>query len=381
MISTRHLDTQSLPNLIINGAFDHLEPSKNNFIPHFWALENLELREPKARSENVYKIVQGETLNRAEDLRDYFCIELSTKPTASMTQSFLIDPNVAFDFPIPMAPSATRLEVSAGYLSPFNTFLVRSNTFTLGLSARVVRGAAKITAAFLNSVGAPILETVLTESASAFFTKQRWRRYTGQLTPEQTPSAIKISVIRSDPTEFLELHIGNIQLVCGAYHDVPYTGDRLLSAIPKNAIVLSLGTGCPPGFIELEEPDGVSVPESWTQQDTSLKARHNLFPIGISGNLDPSALVGDPTHNRSEYRFTLALDDVEAFESYDSLQVIQTTVPVPSTQPGSTITSVSETQSSYAADEATNGTADHQHNVSAAGSIPLNRSFRFCRKL
>lgn len=380
MISTRHLDTQSLVNLLTNGGFDHLEQVGDNLVPHFWELGSVVPRVNTTKSEDIYSIVQNESLTTKDDLRDYISIRLATKSSATMTQSFLIDPKVALDFPVPLQPGSTRTEVSAGYLSQYDRFLVRSNSFTIALSIRVRLGSASVSAAFLDSNRSTIGLAQLVPAISASGTKQKWRRYAARLTPEFTPAYIQLTVTRAAPTEYLEAHIGNIQLVCGAYEDAPYTGDRLLTAIPKNAIVMSMGLGCPPGFVQLEEPANVTLPESWAPQDPSLRARFNLYPVGAEGTVDPSALVGNPTHNRDSYKFTLTRNNVEAFESFDALTT--TTTQSTSTTTNNTIVTSEINQTAVAGDEASaDGKADHQHNVSAGGSIPVTRAFRFCRKL
>lgn len=385
MISTRHLDTQSLINLLTNGGFDHLEQVGDNLVPHFWELGNVVPRVNTTKSEDIYSIVQNESLTTKDDVRDYISIRLATKSAATMTQSFLIDPKVSLDFPVPLVPGSTRAEISAGYLSPYDKFLVRSNSFTIALSVRTKLGAVSITATFLDTNRSTIAISQLVPAISAAGTKQRWRRYATKLTPEFTPAYIQLTINRAAPTEYLEAHIGNIQLVCGAYEDAPYTGDRLLTAIPKNAIIMSMGLGCPPGFVQLEEPENVTVPESWAAQDPSLKARLNLYPVGAEGTADPAALVGDPTHNRESYKFTLTRNNVEPFESFDSLTTVTSRTYSTTVNQGNeneqTLTSEIN-QTAIAGDEASSdGKADHQHNVSAGGSIPVTRAFRFCRKL
>ena len=379
MMSTRNLDTQSLLNVVINGAFDHLETVGNNLIPHFWEFANIAAPRDTGKSEDTFTVVRGESLARKGDLRDYLVARLATKLSATMTQSFLIDSKVALDFPVPLIPGTIRREVGAGYLSRYDTFLARSNSFTVGISTRVRLGSASITASFLDINKSPIATAELMPASSAASTKQLWRRYAAKLTPEFTPAYVKLTITRSSPTEYLELNLGNIQLVCGAYDSVPYTGDRLLSAIPPDVVVLSLGSGCPPGFVELEEPSGVSVPDSWAAQDATLMARRNLYPIGTETAVNPSQLVGDPTHNRSSYKFRVSRNGVEAFESFDALTTVTSTAV--GVQSGSTITTTERVQTAIAADEAPSGIADHQHNVSAGGSIPVTRSFRFCRKI
>lgn len=362
MISTRHLDTQSLINLLVNGGFDHLETINGALVPHFWSFSGVVPLVNTTKSQDNYTIIQNEQLTTKIDARDYISIKLASGSGMTMTQSFLIDPGVAFDFPVPLQPGSTRSEISAGYLSQYDKSLVRSNSFTIALSARVKLGAVKISASFLDINKAPITTSLLVPATSGAVTKQKWRRYATTLTPEFTPAYLQFEITRSSPTEYLEVHVGNIQLVCGAYDDAPYTGDRLLTAVPKNAIILSMGQGCPPGFVQLEEPEGVPLPDSWLAQDPTLKARYNLYPVGAEGSVDPASLVGDPTHNRDSYKFSLTRNNVEPLESFDSVS------------PATSLT--------FAGDEATSdGEADHQHNVSAGGSIPVTRTFRFCRKL
>lgn len=366
MRSVRSADVYSLPNLLRNGGLDFLEPQDDgHLLPHFWSFTGLVPRTESEEAVNSYEVITGETIERRGDLGDYFKINLLDNSLVRINQSFLAT-NI-LDFPVPLASGSARKEVAAGFLSKFERLLSRSRDYSIGVSIRVVRGRVNVSTRFVDEKGVVITESDLSVGQEATLTARRWLRKQTYLTPSSTPASISFNIQRVAGSELTEVHIGFFQLVLGQYDYVPYTGDPSIGVLPKDAIVMVMGDTCPPGFVALEEPSG-EVPEDWLAVDAEAKIREGNFPIGNDGSGD---LKGDPTHNRDTYQFRLDANDTEAFESFDSRHGSATTgsvsynpnVRTPADEPDET------------------GRADHQHNVRDAGSIPVNRQFKFCRRL
>lgn len=369
MRSVRHADVCSLPNLLSNGAFDFVEDVAGTPTAHFWTGHGVTAATNAAATQSVCGLVRGETIVDAEGASDYVRFDLLSGAAASWRQSFLADPAAhVLDFPTPLAPGSARREMAPGFLSRFRRTLARSRSYTAALSARVVRGAATLSARFLDADGGLIASADLTARADSGATGRRWKRYSATLTPAVVPSAIEFVAVRTGG-EIVELHLSLFQLVLGAYDEAPYTGDPLVAAVPADAIVLALGSVCPPGFVALEEPAG-AVPAAWLAADPTLKLRRGAFPLGATK--PDTAPHGAPTHNRTDgYQFEVAADDVVEFESFDSTW-------------GSAVSgSVSYNPNVRTpADEPDDrGRADHQHNVREGGSLPAHRRFLFCRRL
>jgi hypothetical protein len=369
MRSVRVTDVFALPNLLSNGGFDRLVTTDGVTTAAYWTVSGAS-SETLGAGGNRYTFVTAEDSDEEFSARDYVRLSLSESRPVVLSQSFLADPaQNALDFPVPLLAGSDRQEVLEGFRSVYTKLLPRSRSFTVGVAARINRGRAILAARFLDASGRTIGGVDLNPVLDAKSSKRKWRRWSGVLTPPGTPASIEIYVQRISAGDFVELHLGELQLITGAYDEAPYTGDPGLTAIPKGAIIFSLGESCPPGFEELPAADG-TIPAEWLAADPEAELRFKAFPIGATSST--GAVAGSPTHNRSEYSFRLALDDVEAFESFEgkiaespdnSAVGYNPSVTVPADEPDA------------------KGTANHQHNVLDAGSLPVNRPLRLCRRV
>lgn len=371
--SVRHADVYALPNLVRNGGLDYLEPLENGHrLPHFWRFDGLVPRAESEEATNSYDVVAGEEVTRRGDVGDYVRVFLLDNQQVSLTQVLVSDPGAnALDFPVPLVPGTARGEVSEGQLSVYERLLSRSRDYTFGVSMRVLRGKVDVSIRFSDLQGDPIAEVKIGERQDAFFTNRLWRRLSGTLTPSSVPATASFVLQRVPGSDLAEVHLGHFQIVLGTYDSAPYTGDPSLGVIPRDAVVMVMGERCPPGFVSLEEPEGVPVPEDWLADDAEARVREGNFPIGSNGPVDPSALQGDPTHNRDGYQFRLTQDHTVPFESFDSRFGSATTGAV----------SHNPNVRSPGDEPDDEGTADHQHNVRDGGSVPANRQFKLCRRL
>ena len=367
MRSVRHADVFSLPNLLGNGAFDFVEDVAGVPTAHFWTADGATAA-GSAAAQDGWSVVRGEKIEDDEGAADYVRFEMLSGAVVGWRQSFLADASATLDFPVPLSPGSARREVPAGFLSRYRRTLARSRSYTLGVSVRAARGAVSVQARFLTEDGTPIAEAALTTRHDATATRRKWRRYAAVLTPAAVPATLEIRLTRLGG-ELADVHLSLFQLVLGAYETAPYTGDPLAAAVPKDAIVLSLGSVCPPGFVALEEPEG-AVPETWTAVDPTLKLRRGAFPVGSAA--PTAAPLGAPTHNRADgYHFELAADDVTRFESFESTWGSATSGSV----------SYNPNVRSPADEPDDRGHADHQHNVREGVSLPAHRRLLLCRRL
>ncbi len=365
MRSFRPADTRALVNLLRNGGLDYLEQKDGYLLPHFWDLTNLVPRAQSAESKSSYEIITGAEPDPG-GLVDYWKLLLLDAKESQLSQSFLSD--AVFDFPTPLAPGSVRQEVAGGYLSRYERLIYRTRPMSLGVSLRVVRGTVDVTVRVADENGRLAADAVLVSRADASFTGRRWRRLAVSFTPTASPARVVIVLKRSAGSDLTEVHLGNVQLVLGAYGEVPYTGDPSVSAIPRGAVVLSMGDACPPGFVRLEEPEGQSALAAWKAVDPAAAVRSGNFPYQSA---DQAALDGEPTHNVEDPHFSLVNDQTIAFESFASRLGSATTGTI----------SYNPNVRCPADEPNENGTADHQHGLAAGGSIPVNRSFLFCRRL
>ena len=365
----KHADAFCLRNILVNGAMDHLETIDGNKYPHYWNLSGGKFYPDDLSVNAAYVISEDQT--EVDGASDYLSIKLVSSTVFSLNQSFKLDPNVnVTDFPIPLEPATARREVYEGYLSAYTKLLGKQDVYTLEMSMRLRSGRVTVSAKFLD-LDDQVIATSDSRTLSRT-TNSTWSRVTLKIPAPIEPANLIISMQRAERTELAEVHVGNMQLVHGNHDSAPYTGDSVYAAIPKDCIMMFMGKACPPGFVKLEEPESQATPEEWLASDARIKPRFRAFPYGSKQPTNQS--FGSPTHNRASYKFNLLVDQTREFESF--LSKFGQSV---STDPAQFPSYNSFGRSP--ADEAAEGTADHQHNVSDAGSIPVNRQFLFCRKI
>jgi len=359
MRSFRPADSHALINLLRNGGFDVYDVA--NQTAHFWSILGAVHKSVSEGSNSDFEIIRNSQVGGP---CDFLLARILSAEPFLLRQNFISD--TPLDFPVPIAPNSNRSEVPAGFLNVYERLPIRTRALSFGLSVRVIRGIAKITARFLDSTGAICAEVILAARINSAFTRGRWQRLSGSATPSASAVSVIFMIERTSDSDLCEISLANIQLSLGAYRVVPYTGDLFVSTMPPNAVVLSLGDTCPPGFVELEEPDG-TVPEAWLAANPEAKIVSGNFPYHASSGMTD----GEPTHGLPEVQFEESVTEIVAFESFSSLLAASVTG-----------------QNGYnpnirsPADEPTeDNTTDHQHSLEDAGSIPVNRQFTFCRKL
>lgn len=362
MRSFRPADTRSLPNLLRNGGFDYAETVDDVLIPHHWTFDGLTTRAASEEAASSYEVILGEA-PAAGGLVDYLKLTILDGSEVGLAQSLVS--SAVLDFPVPTPPGSARSEVPAGYIGTFERLVTRTRPMSLGISIRVVRGSVAATVRVSDAAGSLSVEASLSSRINSAITKGKWQRLAVSFTPSSTPASVALVFTRLPGSDLAEVHIGNIQMVLGAYADVPYTGDLSLGVMPTNSVIMTFGASCPPGFVELEEPAG-TVPEAWLAVDPNAKLRAGAFPFHSTGSV-----TGEPTHGLETAHFEPAVNDVIALESFSSLLGSSTTgsngynpnVRCPADEPDDS------------------NVADHQHTLEDGGSVPVNRLLRFCRRL
>lgn len=370
MRNIRHANTLALINLLHNGGLDYLEDKGSYKLPHFWRFVNIVPKPLTDGASNTYDVVEGETIAKVHDARDYMRLFIQNSQPVRLIQRFDIDENVnVLDFPQPLAPGSGRTEVAEGFRSTYNRVLGRTRSYSFGLSLRVLRGEVTVRVQFFDSDNQLIVEEVIADRADSRFTNRSWRRLSASLTPSRVPAWASFTFDRSGDAELVEAHVGLFQMSLGRYDEVPYTGDPSVGVIPKDTIILSMGSSCPPGFVPIGNDDLQPLPE-WLEEDPSAQARLGNFPIGNDGT---GELKGHFIHNRSSYDFQLDTDDLIPFESFDSRWGSATS--------GNNGVNYNPNVNTPADEPEEDGTSDHQHVVGTGSSVPVNRSFLFCRRL
>lgn len=370
MRNVRHASTLALVNLLHNGGLDYLEDRDSYVLPHFWQFGNLVPRSLTDGSSNTYDVVQGEEISHVDAARDYMRLFIQNNEAVRVYQRFDVDPTVnVLDFPQPLAAGSARSEMPEGFRSTFNRVLTRSRDYSFGVSFRVLRGRVNLRVQFYDSSDNLITDVLVAENVDSRFTNKAWRRLSGSVTPAKVPGWVSFTVERAGVAELCEVHMSLFQLSVGSYQDVPYTGDPSLGVIPKDTIVLAMGSSCPPGFVELGN-DNLQPLNDWLDEDGEAEARVGQFPIGDDGS---GELKGDFTHNRSSYDFSLETDETVPFESFDSRWGSATS--------GNNGVNYNPNVRTPADEPNDDGVADHQHSVDVGSSVPVNRSFLFCRRL
>lgn len=370
MRNTRHADTLALVNLIPNGGLDYLEDKGDYKLPHFWRFVNIVPRPLSGGTDNTYDVVEGEEIKAVDEARDYLRLLIQNNKPVRLIQRFDVDTETnVLDFPQPLDPGTARTEVAEGFRSTYNRVLARTRDYSFGLSLRLLRGEVTVRVQFYDERDQLIVESVIADKADSRFTNRSWRRVSGFITPSKVPSWAAFTFERSGDAELVEAHAALFQLSLGKYSKVPYTGDPSLGVIPKDTIVLSMGSSCPPGFVAVGDDDLSPLPE-WLADEPTAKARLGQFPIGDDGS---GELKGAYSHNRDEYVFKLEVDDLVPFESFDSRWGSATT--------GNNGVTYNPNVNTPADEPEEDGTSDHQHEVDSGSSVPVNRSFLFCRRL
>jgi hypothetical protein len=346
--------TDQVINLLRNGAFEFLKPDDPADIP-FWEVTGLATQIVES-NDGPTKALQ---------------VTLTTEAAATLMQSFRIDTEAnVFDFVNPLAPYS-RASIEAGYNATALTVLPHKTPFTLSFAIKVLQGKAVITL-----IGKDYLESsslVFThtgEDMIALSSGKKWVRPSFRFSTNRSPVELGLNITRAPGAGLTIVQISQVALYNGYYDSTTYTGDPLSKCVPKDAIILCMGSHCPAGFTELGEDD-LTPPASWVVDEPSAKARQGNYPRAAEG------LTGAPTHASSTPGFTPKLGSIEEFVGFDSKIVLTN----PSTgNPPQTAFNLASKNIDVDLPDAS-GLPTHSHVLRKAGSRPTAITFRFCKRL
>jgi len=266
-------DVLSIPNLFRNGGLDFQDAS--SALPPFYSIAGA------ARNalvlENSWSQVFGETPSVSGGLSNYFVLHLPQPDPVTVTQDFS-NANAVFDHATPVTSGTSELQ-PYDYCS-IEPNLLYQGKFTLSFSIRVPQGEVSVGLTYQIAQTAGNMGAVYVE-LDPLLSGPSWRRYTGVVDAGTNKLVvIGVQVQRMGTARSVEVHLGNIMLAAGAYDDLPYTGDPAAAVFPRGAIVMSLGTSCPPGFVPLEHdglyPRSPDVDEKPGDTGGSKKHEHDL---------------------------------------------------------------------------------------------------------
>lgn len=344
--------TDQVISLMRNGAFEFLNPDDSTDIP-FWDITGL--------STNIVDSTTGPT--KALE------ITLATEAPATMIQSFRLDPEAnTFDFALPLLPY-TRSSIEAGYTSVATTILPHKTPFTLSFAVKVLQGKAKISVIGRDFTSSSFL--VLTHTGSDTVTlssDKKWIRPSFRFSSNRALIELGLNIERAAGSDLTVVQISQVALYNGYYDSTVYTGDPLARCVPKGAIILCMGSYCPPGFTELGE-DGLTPPASWVADEPSIKARKGNYPRAAEG------LTGAPTHGSATPGFAPKVASIEEFAGFDS-KLVLTDV---GTGVDAKMNLAKPNVDVDIPDEA--GLPTHSHVLKNAPSRPTAVAFRFCKRL
>jgi len=360
-MSQRFATTHQAVNLLRNGSLEMVEALDSGAQkPHFWSFDAL-IHEAlqDAVVVNTFEVLQ-EDPGPAPASR--FRVELVTGEPSKLYQDTTRDASVHVqDFPVPLAPSL-KPALPQGHFST-EVHALPKGDYTLSFDVRAYQGTVSIDPAAWDLVGAvqtptyPTGQTSVTLGASAI-----WRRITIQFSVDYALGGVGLQLERTTSSGLAVVEIGNVMLAQGHYRYLPYTGDPLLSAIPKGAIILTMGSVCPPGFEEIGE-DGLEPLPEWVADEPNILARKGNYPR------EGTELVGTTSHTVDAVEITPGTTDALEFSGPDSKVVDGTLVDTSKSNP--------------ATDEpgGSQGVPEHDHTIETAGTRPVSRGYLLCRRI
>lgn len=365
MSSLRFTSTYQAVNLFRNGHFDLVTSAG---IPAVWEVNNAGLvGTPEGSAGNTYEVLTEQDLSAGPEraLR----LTLQSGDSVELVQPFTADAgSQVFDFQTP-ASANQYPALMAGYPN-VGRARISQGTYTLAWSYQGVQGdlAFEPFALDLNGAqislqpqeGKPVIQ--LRES------ENRWRRLTSIISTTTAISKLGLRVSRQPGTDLAVVDLSLLSFTLGAYSTLPYVGDPLVSSIPQGAVVLSMGSGCPPGFEEIGNGDSEPLAE-WLAFNPEAQARKGNFPRS------DNELTGTELHGSEVKSITPGKVDIVNFVSQDSKTVVE--------DEGDTGPELDYKGSNPDVDApgGLNGTPDHPHTFEPAPTRPSSRAFRFCKRL
>ncbi len=348
--------TQQAINLLNNGSFEIKGTSL-----HYWDIEGI-----GGSSANSYSIVE------TEGGYPYLQLELSSLTPFRLSQQFGKGVRGTLDFPVPM-PSGMRTTIPEGYLVEEAKVLPHGVFYTLAFDIKVVSGSAIIDPIILdlNSEETGETTTLVTYEGLSRLTLSKsngFKSYSFKFKPARGLYRLGLQITKNSSIEHTQVQITKIGLYAGSYDTTAYTGDPLSRCLPKNSIIMYLGSACPSGFEELGNDDFQPLP-SWKIDEPNIEARKGNYPASVSG------LSGNTSHTIDNLQIRPGRPDLQEFEGFDSKFVITEAAKTS----GSKVDVDLPNPDVDVPDE--RGTPSHKHVIKSAPLRPVSIPLLFCKRV
>jgi hypothetical protein len=253
MATSRFASAYNAVNLLRNGGLDFVKDASTT--PAFWTVEGA--KAGVVPPDNSFSIVTGEDPQVEVGAARYFKVVLSNTTPVVIAQEFLDRfIQMAFDEEFGQfqhndyTSNDSRLDIQYKSLGCQH---ISGIPVSVSFSMRVVKGSSGAKVRMENGD----LQNGVTRTSDTVATianaSNEWQRFTVVINPTQyMVKRLGIVLEKSSAVSGLaEVHVGAFQMSVGSIGDLPYTGDPMADAIPKNTIVFAFGDICPAGFEKL----------------------------------------------------------------------------------------------------------------------------------
>lgn len=328
------LDVFSAINLVRNGGLDFLGEASE--VPPFWELVGAEML--ASEDSSAVQIVTGEAPDSVNGAANYFKISVVSDELVELKYNFT-DRFIQMGFValIGDTPDQYQLERLPERYNSYETQLLRGIEVSSSFSIRTTSRPAKISIVYRFRGATP--EVILVDDS---FRSLGWQRPTRviDLNDRVLESvAIRIEKIGS---QLAEIHVGSIMTSVGAYSDLPFTGDPMADAIPKDAIMFAFGDSCPQGFEKVEI--------------SNAPGGGRTFPKNASGG--SLTAEGSERHDHTDAEMTMWTEVL-----WPTVDLIPPPRGVSNNVP------------------ADNASTAHSHEMSSANHVPPSKDVILCRRL
>jgi hypothetical protein len=307
----------------------------------------------------------NQELSEDSHVANYLRFNLVSDTAVTIGQAFIRDSSInTFDFPVPLAPQV-RESLTEGYYADQLHLLPHNSEYTIAATLRVRQGEVVVSVEAkdfkLTAQGVTFVEGA---NATTLKASTKWKRLVLPFSVTKGLGKVSLSVKRSNNSGLAQVELGLFALGLGSYRKVPYTGDPLVQSLPKDAVVLVLGTACPSGFAELGEDDLLPLDE-WVAANPAVNARKGNYPRSNS------ELAGTELHTLDAIGLVEGATDYLDYHGFDSKAAIDSNAVIstdyenaPVDEPGGP-----------------NGEPQHKHALEPAGTRPVSRGYLFCKRL
>lgn len=279
-------------------------------------------------------------------------INLPTDDVVYLWQDFGNEALGTLDIEVPLPESQERSNPDG--IKSKSAKLIRHGLFyTLAIEAKMISGSIVIEPYLVDLSGIVLTfdQIVFEGESSVTINSKAWNSYALKFKPSKSLAYVGLKIRRKTADQFTSVDITNTMFVLGAYDKVPYTGDPLMRAIPKGAIIMFLGDSCPPGFDPIDGDIG-------------------LFPRTVDG--------GTSEHTIDPFELKIGTAAINQFEGFDSKVYITDVISTSNStdrfldREGLSVGPIDVPDD--------RGLPSHTHKIEKAGNDPASVSFLLCAR-